>query len=82
LNLMRVYNAREGFSRKDDRLPKKFYKALTGSGPTAGIALDPLEVENALDLYYQMMGWTPDGRPTPAKLDELGLSWVKDYLTQ
>ncbi len=25
LNLMRVFNAREGFTRQDDRLPKKFY---------------------------------------------------------
>ena len=82
LNLMRVYNAREGFSRKDDRLPKKFFKSLAGSGPTAGIALDPQEFENALDVYYQLMGWTSDGQPTPAKLDELGLSWAKEYLAQ
>ena len=80
LNLMRVFNAREGFTRLDDRLPKKFYKPLTGSGPTAGIALDPQEVENALDLYYQFMGWTSDGSPTPAKLDELSISWAKEYL--
>ncbi|OGO27555.1 MAG: hypothetical protein A2Z16_01200 [Chloroflexi bacterium RBG_16_54_18] len=80
LNLMRVFNAREGFTRLDDRLPKKFYKPLTGSGPTAGIALEPQEVENALDLYYQFMGWTSDGRPTPAKLDELSISWAKEFL--
>ncbi len=80
LNLMRVFNAREGFTRQDDRLPKKFYRSLAGSGPTAGIALDPQEIENALDLYYQIMGWTSDGSPTPAKLDELSISWAKEYL--
>ena len=80
LNLMRVFNAREGFTRQDDKLPKKFYKSLAGSGPTAGIALDPQEIENALDLYYQIMGWTSDGSPTPAKLDELSISWAKEHL--
>lgn len=80
LNLMRVFNAREGFTRQDDRLPEKFYRPLVGSGPTAGIALDAQEVEQALDLYYQYMGWTPDGLPTPMKLDELSMAWAKEYL--
>ena len=35
---MRVFNARE-IDRKQDKLPKKFFKALKGTGPTAGIAL-------------------------------------------
>ena len=33
---MRMFNAREGFDRKQDKLPKKFFKALKGTGPTAG----------------------------------------------
>jgi aldehyde:ferredoxin oxidoreductase len=80
LNLMRVFNAREGFSRKDDTLPKKFYKPLNGSGPTAGTAIDPGEFNAALDLYYQLNGWTQDGIPTSAKLDDLGISWTAEYL--
>jgi aldehyde:ferredoxin oxidoreductase len=80
LNLLRLFNAREGFTRKDDVLPKKFFKPLTGTGPTAGIALDPIEVENALDLYYQLMGWTPDGIPTRARLIDLDVEWAVEYL--
>ncbi len=80
LNLMRVFNAREGFTRKDDALPKKFYKVLTGTGPTAGTALDPGEIDTALDLYYQLMGWTPDGIPTRAKLVDLDIEWAAEYL--
>jgi len=80
LNLMRVFNAREGFSRKDDTLPKKFYKPLSGSGPTAGTAIDPGEFNAALDLYFQLNGWTQDGIPTSAKLDDLGISWAAEYL--
>ncbi len=64
IQLMRVFNAREGFDRKQDKLPKKFFKALQGEGPTAGIALSHEEIESALDEYYRLAGFTPDGRPT------------------
>ncbi|OGO37575.1 MAG: hypothetical protein A2W35_05415 [Chloroflexi bacterium RBG_16_57_11] len=73
LNMLRYFNAREGFTRKEDALPKKFFQPLAGEGPTAGVALDPAELETALDTYYQLMGWTPDGVPTQAKLVELGV---------
>jgi aldehyde:ferredoxin oxidoreductase len=73
LNMLRQFNAREGFTRAQDRLPKKFFKPLGGAGPTAGVALDEKEFEAALDTYYGLMGWTRDGLPTPAKLAELGI---------
>lgn len=76
LNMLRLFNAREGFDREDDRLPAKFFKPLGGAGPTAGIALDPAEFETALDQYYQIMGWTVNGNPSPVKLIDLGLAWA------
>jgi aldehyde:ferredoxin oxidoreductase len=80
LNLLRVFNAREGFTRQDDRLPAKFFRPLGGQGPTAGTAIDPVEFEQALSLYYELNGWTQDGWPTPAKLADLGISWTAAYL--
>ncbi len=78
LNLMRAFNAREGFDRLQDALPGKFFKPLGGSsGPTAGVALDQDELEAALDTYYQIMGWTPQGIPTREKLADLSLDWVE-----
>ena len=82
VNMMRAFNAREGLDRKDDRLPKKFYKALQGTGPTGGTRIDPGAFDDVLDLYYQMMGWTPDGTPTRAKMIDLGVEWVADYVPQ
>jgi aldehyde:ferredoxin oxidoreductase len=76
LNLMRMFNAREGFDRKQDKLPKKFFKALKGSGPTAGKALTHDEVEAALDEYYRLAGWTPEGIPTAPTLEKLGIGWA------
>ena len=77
LNMLRAFNAREGIGRREDRLPAKFFRPLTGTGPTAGIALDPAEIEGALDEYYRLAGW--DGRtgnPTPDTLARLGLEWA------
>ncbi|NCP88152.1 aldehyde ferredoxin oxidoreductase family protein [bacterium] len=78
LNLMRVFNAREGFDRRQDKLPKKFFRALQGEGPTAGIALTHEEIESALDDYYRLAGFTSDGKPTRARLTELGLAWAAE----
>jgi aldehyde:ferredoxin oxidoreductase len=80
LNLLRVFNAREGFSRKDDCLPPKFFKPLKGTGPTSEVCIDPDEFEQAMNLYYELNGWTQDGIPTPSKLVDLGISWAEEHL--
>jgi aldehyde:ferredoxin oxidoreductase len=74
LNMLRAFNARQGLDREADRLPKKFFKALTGTGPTAGVALTHEEVEQAKDEYYRMAGWDVEtGNPTLETLQRLGL---------
>jgi aldehyde:ferredoxin oxidoreductase len=77
LNMMRAFNAREGFSRSDDVLPKRLTKALKGTGPTAGVAVNPHDLEHYKDVYYRLAGWdVASGNPTPERLAELGLGWV------
>lgn len=78
LNMLRWFNARQGFNRKDDRLPAKFFIPLQGEGPTAGTAIDPQEFEAALDLYYHLLGWTPEGAPSRASLANVGLEWLAE----
>jgi aldehyde:ferredoxin oxidoreductase len=80
INLMRTFNAREGFTRKDDTLPKKFFKPLGGTGPTSGLAVGKKEFEDALNMYYEMHGWTEDGVPTAYSLKKSGLEWAAEYL--
>jgi aldehyde:ferredoxin oxidoreductase len=65
-----------GLGRADDRLPDRFFEPLEG-GRLQGRALDRAEFERALDLYYDMHGWDRNGIPTPGKLVELGLGWVR-----
>ena len=76
LNLFRIFNAREGLDRKDDKLPKKFFKALGGAGPTAGTALTHEEIESAKDEYYRLAGWTDNGIPTHQTLERLDIAWA------
>jgi aldehyde:ferredoxin oxidoreductase len=77
LVMLRAFNAREGIDRRNDRLPAKFYTPLTGTGPTAGVALDRAVIEGALDEYYRLAGWdVATGNPTPETLERLGLAGV------
>jgi aldehyde:ferredoxin oxidoreductase len=77
LNMLRAFNAREGIDRQADRLPPKFFQALGGVGPTAGVSLREEEIEVAKDEYYRLSGWdSSSGNPTPVTLKRLGLEWV------
>lgn len=78
LNMMRAFNAREGFTRAQDILPKKFSLPLQGEGATTGAYVDFAQLEILKDHYYRLAGWdTATGNPTPQKLAALGLEWVK-----
>lgn len=81
LNMLQAYNIREGFTRDDDRLPKKFFQALKG-GASHGKKLSQQEIETAKDSYYRMAGWDKNSAaPGREKLFSLGLAWVADMLT-
>ncbi|MEW6081567.1 MAG: aldehyde ferredoxin oxidoreductase family protein [Bacillota bacterium] len=76
LNMMRFFNAREGFTRKDDYLPQRFFQPLP-DGPSEGVRVDEGEFKRALDLYYCIAGWDETtGNPAPGKLRELSLGWL------
>jgi len=80
LDLFRTFNAREGLGRKDDKLPKKFFRQLVGTGPTAGFALTHEEVDSAIAHYYKLAGWTSDGVPTRETLKKHDIEWAAEYL--
>jgi len=74
INLARVFNSREGFTRADDTVPEQFFTPLE-SGRHTGKALDREAFSRALDMYYEMMGWDLiTGIPRQARLYELNIS--------
>ena len=73
INMLRIFNMREGFTRNDDSLPERLFKPLE-SGALKGTYIPKTEFEKARVLYYEMMGWDPQiGEPTRAKKEELGI---------
>ena len=75
LNLARAFNAREGFTSRDDTLPDRFFEEME-FGARKGQRIDRAEFERAIKLFYEIAGWDEEGRPKPAKLYELGLDYV------
>jgi len=76
-NLKRLYNVREGVSRKDDTLPPRVLTQKKGEGGSPD-NLPPLG--ELLSQYYQYRGWDEMGIPTKEKLMELGLEEEADLL--
>jgi aldehyde:ferredoxin oxidoreductase len=72
-NLIRLFNIREGFTRKDDTLPKRVLEEPIPSGPSKGFNLGTEKFEEMLSTYYKLRGWDKTGIPTNEKLEELGL---------
>jgi aldehyde:ferredoxin oxidoreductase len=69
-NMERIFS---GFSRRDDLLPERCYTHPIPSGPLAGQLVDREKFERMLDEYYEARGWSKEGKPTEAKLKELGI---------
>ena len=69
-NLEKLYNIREGWTPKDDELPKRLTGEPIPKGPSQGkVSLVPA----MLPIYYEKRGWDANGQPKKEKLEELGL---------
>lgn len=76
INMMRYFNAREGYSRVDDTLPERMFIPMP-DGPNAGVKITRDDFELALDDYYELAGWDLEtGNPTEETLKRLGLEWI------
>ena len=79
-NLARAFNTLAGLTRADDDLPERLKTEPIPEGPAKGQIITQAELDLMLDEYYEARGWTPDGMPTRAKLEELGLGYAADKL--
>lgn len=76
INMMRYFNAREGFTRGNDTLPERVFQPFE-DGPSKGIALDKEAFEAAKERYYELADWDREtGNPTKTALRKLSLSWL------
>ncbi|MEE9540401.1 MAG: aldehyde ferredoxin oxidoreductase C-terminal domain-containing protein, partial [Candidatus Thorarchaeota archaeon] len=75
--LTRMFNVREGISRKDDILPERFWEPQK-HGPREGMIafVDKADFEASLDKFYEVRGWDRTGRPTGDTINSLGLESI------
>ncbi len=69
-NIERLFNIREGYTRKEDDLPERFLERLP-EGQSKGQTFD---AGRMLDNYYKLRGWNDQCVPTKEKLRSLSLA--------
>jgi len=69
--LSKMYNVREGLSRKDDNLPDRFFEEALPENPEH--ILDRDKFKKMLDEYYELRGWDNEGKPKKETLKKLKL---------
>lgn len=73
--LARMFNVREGMTSKDDKLFRRMFEPLP-DGVLKDQSIDPDSFQQAVDLYYAMMGWDANGVPSKGTLYRLSLDWL------
>ncbi len=53
INLTRAFNQQEGVTKKEDKLPRRFFREVLGTGKT----IQPQDLKVMLKEYYQLRGW-------------------------
>ncbi len=80
--LERMINNREGFTRKDDKLPERYFKEATPIGlpRVKNKKIDKEKFEKMLNEYYALHDWDNNGVPTPQVLRKLGIEETRSHL--
>jgi aldehyde:ferredoxin oxidoreductase len=79
-NVARAFNLAVGFTRADDDLPERLKTEPILEGASKGQLISQADLDAMLDEYYDARGWTREGVPTRAKLEELRLGYIADKL--
>jgi aldehyde:ferredoxin oxidoreductase len=61
--LIRMFNNREGFTRKDDTLPYRTLNEPLPDGPAKGQCIGEENLNKMIDEYYALRGWDASGIP-------------------
>jgi len=67
--LIRMFNLREGLTRKDDTLPYRTLHEPLPDGPATGQCIGEENLNRMIDEYYAYRGWDVSGVPTEKTLE-------------
>jgi aldehyde:ferredoxin oxidoreductase len=79
-NIERLFNIREGLTRKDDWLPDRYFDEPCQLGPVIGATIDREKFKKMIDEYYEHHGWDENGVPRPETLQRLGIDQEPSHL--
>jgi aldehyde:ferredoxin oxidoreductase len=68
--LIRLFNCREGLTRKDDILPDRILEDPLPEGPAKGQIIGKAGFHKMLDEYYALRRWDRNGVPTAETLSQ------------
>lgn len=71
IDIERMFNNREGVSRRDDTLPKRYFDEPMPLNLSKGHHIDRDEFDKLLTRYYKIRGWTNDGQVKKERVKEL-----------
>jgi len=71
IDIERMFNNREGISRKDDTLPKRYFDDPMPLNIGKGHHIDRKEFDKLLSKYYKIREWTDDGQVKKERVKEL-----------
>jgi len=72
--LERLFNIREGITRKDDTIAERMFNEPLKDGAWKGEVLNREKFEQMKDAYYALRGWDAEGKPKQETLEKLGLA--------
>ena len=68
--MMRYFNAKAGFTKEDDKLPKRLFEKMS-DGPSKGVQLDEEKLNQAKELYYDFAGWNKNRKSYRSYTEEI-----------
>jgi aldehyde:ferredoxin oxidoreductase len=71
IDIERIFNNREGISRKDDTLPKRYFDDKMPLKLSKGHQIDRKEFDKLISRYYKLRGWDMDGQVKKECVKEL-----------
>lgn len=71
--LERLFNIREGLTRRDDMISERMFNEPLKDGAWKGEVLNREKFEQMKDAYYALRGWDTEGKPKQETLEKLGL---------
>jgi aldehyde:ferredoxin oxidoreductase len=69
----KLFNVREGWTREEDTLPRRFLEETIEGGTSGPAALSRRDLDRMIASYYQARSWTAEGAVPPSEVRRLGL---------